>query len=162
MTTRREHLKMLAAAGAAAALPGGAARAQGTTHEVLMLNAHPDNPRERQVFVPAVLQIEPGDTVVWIPEDRGHNSEVTEDMIPEGGATWEGGINEEVSVTFEAEGTYGYHCTPHRTAGMVGLVLVGDASVNFEEARGVRQRGLAGRRYEEYFAEAEEMIAGAS
>jgi pseudoazurin len=159
MTTRREHLKLLAAAGATLAVPA-AARAQGTTHEVLMLNAHPDNPRERQVFVPAVLQIQPGDTVVWIPEDRGHNSVVDEDMMPEGGATWDGAINEEVSATFDAEGTYGYNCTPHRTAGMVGLILVGDASVNFEEVREVRQRGLAARRYEEYFAEAEEMIAG--
>lgn len=160
MTTRREHLKMLAAAGAAAAVPGAAARAQGTNHEVLMLNAHPDNPRERQVYVPAVLQIQPGDTVTWVSEDRGHNSAVDEDMMPEGGTTWDGAINEDVSVTFETEGTYGYYCTPHRTAGMVGLVLVGDASVNFEEVREVRQRGLAARRYEEYFAEAEEMIAG--
>lgn len=160
MTTRRNHLKMLAGASAAAAMGVPIkAMAQGTVHEVQMLNADPENPRERQVFEPAVLQVQPGDTVRFVPTDRGHNSVANEDMIPEGGQTWEGAINEAVEVTFETEGTYGYHCVPHRSAGMVGLILVGDASVNFEEVRGERQRGQAAQRYEEYFATAEEMLS---
>lgn len=145
------------AAGLLALSPLSAAAQE--THEVLMLNADPDNPRERQVFVPPVIQVAVGDTVRFISEDRGHNSVVNDDMMPEGGAEWDGAINEDVEVTFETDGTYGYHCTPHRSAGMVGLVLVGDASVNFEEARDERQRGRAEDRYEEYFAQAEEMIA---
>lgn len=160
MTTRRDHLKMLAGASAAAAAIGAPIRAlaQGTVHEVQMLNADPEDPSQRQVFEPPVLQVQPGDTVRFVPTDRGHNSRVDEDMMPEGGQTWDGAINEEVEVTFETEGTYGYYCTPHRSAGMVGLILVGDASVNYEEAKGTRQRGRAAQRYEEYFAMADEMV----
>lgn len=160
--TRRAQLALMGGAAASVAMPGAlkaASHAAPTMHEVEMLNADPDNRRERNVFGPPVLKVNVGDTVKFIATDRGHNAQVDEDMMPEGGDTWEGRINEEVEVTFTTEGTYGYYCLPHRAIGMVGLILVGDASVNFEEARAVNQRGKAGQRYEEYFAMAEEMLA---
>ena len=160
--TRRDHLRMMAAAAGAAAVPGAAFAQEGTVHEVQMLNADPENKRERQVFSPPVLKVAVGDTVKFIPTDRGHNSQTDEDMMPEGGDMWEGDVNSEVEVTFTTDGTYGFYCRPHRTAGMVGLILVGDASVNFEEAKSGRFRGKAADRYEEYFAMAEEMMAESS
>ena len=125
--TRRAHLIGLGATGVALATGTGAA-ADGhspTEHVVEMLNADPENSRKRQVFIPEVLRVNVGDTVTFKAVDRGHNSQVDEDMMPEGGTMWEGGINEDVTVTIEAEGAYGYYCTPHRAAGMVGLLLVG-------------------------------------
>jgi pseudoazurin len=157
--TRRQNLALLGGAAAAAAIaPAGlAAQEGGTVHEVLMLTRDPET-GDNQVFKPAVLQVQPGDTVRFIAEQPGHNSQSNDDLIPEGGETWEGRINQEVEVTLETEGTYPYYCLPHQTAGMVGLILVGDFSVNFEEAREGRFRGRARQRYEEYFAQAEELL----
>lgn len=158
--TRREHLGLLAGAAAAAVLPG-AARADGhaVVHEVMMMNRHPENGRERNVFVPDIVRANVGDTIKFIATDRGHNSQADEDMAPEGGTTWRGRINEEVEVVVEAEGAYGYYCQPHRTTGMVGLILVGDVSGNYEAAKAARQRGKARQRYEDIFARADEMLA---
>ena len=126
------------------------------THEVLMLNRDDDG--NRNVFEPAVIQIQPGDTVKWIPEDKGHNAQSIDGMAPDGGTNIDGKLNQEIEVTFDTEGTYGYKCLPHYATGMVGLVLVGDASVNFEEAKAEKHRGQAAKRFEEYFAQAEEMM----
>jgi len=166
--SRRDHLRLLGGTALTAAL-GGTAIAQGvgtedddatpTVHEVQMLNQHPDNPRERQVFYPDIVRARPGDTIRFISADRGHNSQVNEDIMPEGGEMWEGGINDDVEVTLTTEGTYCYYCKPHQTAGMVGLILVGDPSVNYEEAKDSRFRGLAKRRYEDIFARADALLA---
>ena len=148
-------IKSLVAGTAVAVLFAGSAYAE--TIEVRMLNKGPDG--ERNVFEPAVVMIQPGDTVKWIPEDKGHNSQVIDEMMPEGGADWNGKLNNEIEVTFDTDGTFGYKCLPHYATGMVGLVLVGDASVNFEEAKAEKHRGKAAQRFEEYFAQAEEMMA---
>lgn len=127
-------------------------------HVVDMLNKSPDG-SERQVFDPPVLKIATGDTVRFAPTDRGHNSASNPDMTPEGGASWDGKINEEIVVTFDVPGVYGYHCTPHRSAGMVGLILVGDVTEEeLNEAAEVRQRGRAAQRYDAYFEEARALI----
>ena len=141
-------------AGIAAGFAGIPAEASGTRHVVEMLNTSPDG-EERQVFHPPVLSIDIGDSVQFLATDRGHNSVSDPDMSPEGGAEWSGKLNEEVEVTFEVPGVYGYYCAPHRSAGMVGLVLVGEVTMEqLLEAAQVRQRGRARQRYEAYFEEA--------
>ena len=105
-----------------------------------------------------MLKINVGDTVKFVPTDKGHNAQSDKNMIPEGAEEWKSKINEELEVTFTTEGTHGFYCTPHRATGMVGLILVGDPMVNFEEARGAKQRGKAKDRYEQYFQEAEVLI----
>ncbi|MEC5293778.1 pseudoazurin [Aurantimonas sp. C2-6-R+9] len=112
-------------------------------HEVQMLNKGADGP---MVFEPAFLQIEPGDTVTFVPTDKGHNSEAIEGMVPEGAEAWKGKISEEVSVTFTEPGIYGYKCLPHYPLGMVGLIQVGDDPLNLEEAKGVKHPGKADKR----------------
>ena len=157
--TRRETLKTLGAVAVAASVPIGAARAQGTVHEVQMLNVDPDDRKQRQVFVPDIVRAQPGDTIRFISVDRGHNSKSNDDMIPEGGTEWDGKIGDDVEVVIETEGAYGYYCTPHQTAGMVGLILVGDVSGNYEAIKEARQRGRAKQRYEDIFARADAMLA---
>ncbi|MDJ1016338.1 MAG: pseudoazurin [Paracoccaceae bacterium] len=156
--TRRTGLKLLGAT-ALAGTPLKALAAGHTVHEVQMLNKAPDS-NERQWFEPPVIQIAAGDAVKWVSTDRGHNSAANPDMIPEGVEAWKGKINDDVEVTFDTPGVYGYNCTPHQSAGMVGLVLVGDVTQEMlDEAAGVRQRGKAKSRYEDFFAMASEMIA---
>ena len=161
--TRREHLAFLGAAAASAALPTVAsaeshAAAEPVVHEVMMLNKHPDNSKERQVFVPDLLRVNVGDTIKFISGDKGHNSEVNDDMMPEGGTEWAGKINEDIEVVIEVEGAYGYKCKPHATAGMIGLILAGDVSGNYESVKEARQRGKAKARYEDIFARADALL----
>ena len=162
--TRREHLSLLGGTALAAAVPGIAsaeshASGEPKTVVVEMLNVDPDDRRARQVFKPAVVHVMPGDTIQFVSTDRGHNSQEDEDMMPEDGDIWEGRINGDIEVTFTTEGAYGYYCQPHQSVGMVGLILVGDATASLEELKGVRQRGKAKQRYEEYFEQADAIMA---
>jgi len=153
---RRQTLALGAAALGTAAAPR-LARAQ-TTHTVDMLNQDPDNPRQRMVFSPRILVVQPGDTVDFLSTNPGHNSVSTDGMIPEGAEGWEGRINQDVSNTFDVPGFYGYHCTPHLMMGMVGLVIVeGDGMMdNLAAAKDVRQRGNAADAWEEIWSEVAE------
>ena len=140
----------------AAALMAYPVFAQETTvHEVQMLNADPDNPRARQVFIPRIVVANPGDTIKFVAVDRGHNSESIPEMIPAGAEGWEGKINDDIEVTVEVPGVYGYKCTPHATVGMVGLIVVqGEGMMdNLEDAKGVRQRGRARQVWDEIWEE---------
>lgn len=110
----------------ALALLGGAALAE--TIEVQMLNRGEDGV---MVFEPSFVQAQTGDTITFVPTDRGHNSAIIEGLLPEGAEPWEGEINDEVSVTVTAEGLYAYQCDPHAAMGMVGLIQVG-APTNLE------------------------------
>jgi pseudoazurin len=100
-------------------------------HEVKMLNKGADG--EVMVFEPEFLQIDVGDTVTFVPTDKGHNAEVIKEMVPEGGTEFKGKINEQISVTFDVPGAYGYKCLPHFGMGMVGLIVVGDDPANLKD-----------------------------
>ncbi|VAV96933.1 hypothetical protein MNBD_ALPHA06-1024 [hydrothermal vent metagenome] len=100
------------------------------TFEVQMLNKNPDNPKQRMVFVPDFLQVQPGDTVIFKATDKGHNAQSIKGMVPDGADMWKGKMNKDVSVTFSVEGLYGYKCMPHFGLGMVGTVQVGDDTSN--------------------------------
>ena len=100
-------------------------------HEVKMLNTGTDG--EKMVFEPELLEIAVGDTVTFVPTDKGHNAEVIQGMFPEGGNEFKGKINEQFSVTFDVAGAYGYKCLPHFGMGMVGLIVVGDDPANLAD-----------------------------
>ena len=101
----------------------GAALAE--SHEVQMLNTGSDGV---MVFEPAVLSINPGDSVTFKATNPGHNSESMAGMVPEGAEGWQGGMGQEVTVTFDQDGVYVYQCTPHLMMAMVGVIKVGSGS----------------------------------
>lgn len=103
------------------------------------------------VFEPAILKIVPGDTVIFKPDAKIHNVQSMKAMIPEGGSEWKGKFGEEVSVTFDVEGVYGYRCAPHYFAGMVGLIVVGDPSLNVEQAKAAKHMGSANQKFQTLF-----------
>lgn len=113
-------------------------------HQVQMLNRGADG--EMMVFEPAFLQIEPGDTVTFLPTQPSHNAESILTMMPEGGETFRGAMNQEVSVTFTTEGVYGVKCLPHYGLGMVAVIQVGDDTSNLEAASAVRHPARANQR----------------
>jgi len=147
---------------AATVMAIGLGAAQAETHEVRMLNQDPEDRSERMVFEPAVLQIAPGDTVRFVAAAKGHNAQSA--MVPDGGTEFRGAINEEIEVTFDTEGTYFYICQPHQTLGMIGLILVGDHTKNFDAVvENAPVRGpMATKRLEAYAATAEEISTAAA
>ncbi len=79
-----------------------------------------------------VVNIDVGDTVEWLPKNKGHNVEFLAgpdmaDLPPKSN------INEFHSVLFERPGVYLYGCTPHLNMGMLGLVMVGNDLHNINE-----------------------------
>jgi pseudoazurin len=126
-------LKSLAAAAVVlAAFAGSAAAAD---HEVHMLNKGKDG---AMVFEPAGVKIAAGDTVTFIPTDKGHNAEIIKGMLPAGAAEFKGKMSEKITVTFDVPGAYGVKCAPHVGMGMVGLVVVGDAPANLDAYKDVK------------------------
>jgi pseudoazurin len=98
-------------------------------HKVKMLNQGEDG---SMVFEPGYLQVEPGDTITFVPEAPAHNTNAV--LTPEGGTDWKGEIDEEVTVTLNKEGVFIYQCDPHVRLGMVGVIQVGEAT-NLQTAK---------------------------
>ena len=117
--------------------------------EVQMLNK---GDAGAMVFEPAFLQIAPGDTVKFVPTDKGHNAETIKDMLPEGAEPFKGKINEEFSVTFDVAGAYAYKCAPHYAMGMVGMIVVGEAPANLEALKAMTVPGKVATKFEEFYA----------
>ena len=107
--------------------------------EVKMLNKGTEG---LMVFEPALVKIEPGDTVKFVATDKSHNAETIKNMLPEGAAPFAGKVNEDVAVTFDKSGVYGIKCMPHYAMGMVALVVVGKPD-NLDQAKAVPQVGKA-------------------
>ncbi|MEL6666791.1 MAG: pseudoazurin [Pseudomonadota bacterium] len=130
----------------------------GRVVEVGMFTVNPDNRRETMVFTPNLLQLNVGDTVKWVATEPSHQSASIPGMIPEGVEAWYSQINADVEYTFTKPGIYGYQCVPHYAGGMVGLIVVeGEGKLdNLDAAKAVRHPGLAGRRFEDIWAAAEE------
>lgn len=107
--------------------------------EVRMLNKGAEG---LMVFEPALVKVEPGDTVKFVASDKSHNAETIKGMLPEGAAPFAGKMNEDVAVTFDKPGVYGVKCMPHYAMGMVALVVVGKPD-NLDQAKAVPQSGKA-------------------
>ncbi|WP_081159456.1 pseudoazurin [Ensifer aridi] len=120
------------AAVAAAILAVFASTANGAEFEVHMLNKGAEGP---MVFEPAFVNVKPGDSVTFIPKDKGHNVETIKGMIPDGASPFKSKPNETYKVTFDVPGLYAVKCAPHVGMGMVGVVIVGDAPANVEKVK---------------------------
>ena len=101
--------------------------------EVKMLNK---GAAGAMVFEPALVKIAPGDTVKFVPTDKGHDAATIPDMLPAGAEPFAGKLNEPIDVTFKQSGVYGVRCKPHYGMGMVALVVVGEPT-NIDAAAAV-------------------------
>lgn len=93
-------------------------------------------------FDPPGLFVQPKDRVAWIMlEDHlaeGHSATAyhpdydKELRIPEGTAAWTSGLLKQMGdsyeYTFEAVGVHDYFCIPHEDSGMVGRIIVKEAT----------------------------------
>ncbi|MBA83692.1 MAG: pseudoazurin [Rhodobacteraceae bacterium] len=134
---------MSALAGTSAAMACPAPGPVGNAHSILMLNVDCSDTNALNVFEPALLHVNIGDTVTFLATDPSHNSASKRGMIPEGATPWNGAIDEELTVEFAVPGIYGHICVPHYEWGMVGLIVVGNNLHNLEAAKKVRHPGAA-------------------
>jgi pseudoazurin len=123
----------------AAALLALASVATAAEIEVKMLDKGAEG---MMVFEPALVKIEPGDSVKFVATNKGHNVESIKGMLPEGATPFVGKVNQDVTVTFDKPGVYGVKCLPHYGMGMVGLIVVGTPG-NQAEAMAVTHPGKA-------------------
>tara|TARA_B100000768_G_scaffold35962_1_gene34613 strand:+ start:5485 stop:5913 length:429 start_codon:yes stop_codon:yes gene_type:complete len=88
-----------------------------------MLNKRDDG--AKMAYSEDIARIDVGDTITWLPAKKGHNVEFR--AGPDGvKLPKKSKMNKEFSMTFDTPGIYYYWCTPHKSMGMIGLVVVGD------------------------------------
>mgnify|MGYP002030809017 CR=1 FL=1 len=94
------------------------------------------------VFSQEVVRINVGDTVFWKSTDPGHNVQfIAKGGVPEGVEKFKSKISKDTEYTFTIPGIYAYWCTPHKTMGMIGFVIVGDDLSNIEDIKKVKFAG---------------------
>ena len=89
-----------------------------------------------------VAKIGVGDTIEWLPKNKGHNVEFLAgpnmDALPENSD-----LDVRHAVTFYLPGVYLYQCTPHGNMGMLGLIVVGNNFNNLDKIEEVELSRVA-------------------
>lgn len=107
------------------------------------------------VFEPGFVKAAVGDTIKFIPTDKGHNVESIKGILPEGIKKFKSKFNKEYVLTLTSEGVYGVKCSPHYSMGMVALIVAGEP-VNLEKAMKAKTNKKSKGRFAEAFAELSE------
>ena len=94
--------------------------------------------KERMVYSKKVVKINVGDTVFWKATDKGHNVEFIKGGVPEGVDKFKSKFNKDTEYKFTIPGIYAYWCTPHKSMGMIGFVVVGDNRSNLDSIKKIR------------------------
>ena len=115
--------------------------------EVKMLNKGSDG--QKMVFEPALVLANVGDTVIFLPTDKGHMAASIKGMLPDGTEKFKGKTNKPVSYTVTSEGLYGVRCTPHYANGMVAIIAVGSSFDPDSFLKGIKVSKKAKVRFEE-------------
>ena len=97
-----------------------------------MLNKRDDG--AKMAYGTDIARVEVGTTITWIPTSKGHNVEFIA-----GPDDWEAPkkskLSKEYSYTFDTPGVYLYQCTPHKSMGMIAVVVVGDGDNDISDAK---------------------------
>ena len=111
-----------------------------------MLNVRSDG--QSMVYSIDVARVQAGDTITWFPKHKGLNFEFVLGPntveLPK-----KSRINKEFSFTFEKAGVYFYQCTPHKSMGMIAIVIVGDYLSNLDDIKKVRVFGKSKRKLDQ-------------
>ena len=118
-----------------------------------MLNKLDDR---NMVFSSEIVKVDVGDTVFWISADKGHNVEfISKNGVPDGVEKFKSKVNKDAEFTFTIPGIYAYWCTPHKSMGMIGFVIVGDDLSNLESIKKVKFVGKSKKLAKSLIAEIE-------
>ena len=118
---------------------------------VEMLNKRDDG--AKMVYSEDITRIEVGDTVTWVPTSKGHNVEFI--AGPDGwDAPRKSKLNKEVAITFDTPGVYLYQCSPHKTMGMIAIVVVGKPDGEAKDRlKDVKVKGKSKKKLKELLGE---------
>jgi pseudoazurin len=127
----------------------GTAHAEDITID--MLNKRDDG--AKMVYSQDIATIDVGDTITWLPTNKGHNVEFI--AGPDGWkAPKKSKLSKEYAYTFDTPGVYLYQCTPHKSMGMIALVVVGDLTQEGVDAiKDAKVKGKSKKKLKELLAE---------
>ena len=115
---------------------------------VEMLNKRDDG--AKMAYSEDITRIDVGDTVTWTPDSKGHNVEFI--AGPEGwDAPKKSKLSKEYSYTFDTPGVYVYQCTPHKSMGMIAIVVVGKPDGEAKDR--LKNVKISGKKSKEKFAD---------
>ena len=112
-----------------------------------MLNKREDG--AKMVYSEDIARIDVGDTITWLPTSKGHNVEFI--AGPDGwDAPRKSKLSKEVAITFDTPGVYLYQCSPHKTMGMIAIVVVGDGDNDISKTK---VKGKSKKKFKELLAD---------
>ena len=117
------------------------------TYDVDMLNKRDDG--EKMVYSTDVLHVNLNDTVTWLPTTKGHNVEFIEAPESADLPKKPSKVNKEFSYTFNEPGIYLYQCSPHKSMGMIALVVVDGNLSNIDDIASTRVVGKCKKKLKE-------------
>ncbi len=95
--------------------------------------------KETMVFSEKIVFVDVNDTVFWLSTDKGHNVEfIAKGGVPEGVEKFKSKISKDTEYKFTIPGIYAYWCTPHKSMGMIGFVVVGNDFSNIDSINNVK------------------------
>tara|TARA_Y100001970_G_scaffold291231_1_gene427608 strand:+ start:1190 stop:1618 length:429 start_codon:yes stop_codon:yes gene_type:complete len=118
----------------------------GADQNVDMLNK---SGKEINVYSKKVVNVDVGDTVFWKSINPGHNVEFIKGGIPTGVEKFKSSYSKDTQYTFKTPGIYAYWCTPHKSMGMIGFVVVGNDKSNLEAIKKIKFYGKSKKIAEE-------------
>ena len=116
-----------------------------------MLNKRDDG--AKMVYSEDISTIEVGDTITWLPTSKGHNVEFI--AGPDGwDAPKKSKLSKQYTFTFDTPGVYLYQCTPHKSMGMIAIVVVGELTQEGVDAiKDAKVRGKSKKKLKALLAE---------
>ena len=104
-----------------------------------MLNKNKET-KKRMVYSQELVKIDAGQSIEWVPTDKGHNVEML--VGPDGyDMPKKTKLNDPVTMTFSVPGIYLYQCSPHAALGMIGLIVVGGDTSNMDAIKSKKLTG---------------------
>ena len=94
--------------------------------------------KESMVYSQKIVNVNVGDTVVWKATTKGHNVQFMKGGVPDGVEKFKSKMNKDTEYTFTVPGIYAYWCTPHKSMGMIGFVVVGGDKSNLEAIKSLK------------------------
>tara|TARA_B100000965_G_C19136001_1_gene559520 strand:- start:50 stop:487 length:438 start_codon:yes stop_codon:yes gene_type:complete len=97
--------------------------------------------KETMVYSEKIVNVNVGDTVFWKATHKGHNVEFIKGGVPEGVDKFKSKFNKDTEYKFTIPGIYAYWCTPHKSMGMIGFIIVGNDKSNIDAIKSIKFMG---------------------
>ena len=97
--------------------------------------------KESMVYSKKIVRVNIGDTVFWKSVNPGHNFEFIKGGVPDGVEKFKTKFSKDAQYTFKIPGIYAYWCSPHKSMGMIGFVVVGNDKSNIDAIKSIRFMG---------------------